>query len=436
MQWKPPRSQVLIWLPSLLMLSVLGCSPTSTLEPTTASIPTAIKTATVEQTPSSTPTRVTTPTETVTGTATIAPSQAPTESLSDAELVEILDQEIERIFDQSISPGLAVGVIKDNELIYARGFGVTNLETGDEVTPRTLFHMASITKPFVATSIVQLYEQGKLSLDDPVVEHLPYFAINDERSDMLTIRQFLTHSSGMPDVDDYHWENPEYDEGALERYVRSISDKELLYEPGRQFSYSNLAFEVLGDMIAKVSGQSFADYVKENILLPLGMNDSSILIEDVDPALLAYGYIQGDSGEVLASEHFAYNRSHGPSSTLHSNVIDMSRWAIANMNRGELDGTRILDESSYELLWEPSVMVGVRDGRRVRLGLSWFLSRFGGQQTVYHGGADIGYRTNLVMVPDTGAAVIVLSNFFGLDSPVEDVTQLALELLVGPEWGQ
>ena len=406
----PPRPEVRNWIPVLLILSLLGCSPAPTAAPTLA------------------------PTATPTPAPTTAPTTVPTTSLNDTDLVKKLDEEVERLFRESDSPGLAVGVVKDQKLVYAKGFGVTNLETGGEITPRTLFHMASITKPFVATSIVQLLEQEKLSLDDPIVEHLPYFKMNDERYATLTIRRFLTHSSGMPDVEDYHWNDPEYDEGALERYVRSLTNRELLFEPGKNFSYSNLAFEVLGDLIANVSGQSFADYVKEHILLPLGMNDSSILIQDVDPILLANGHIQGDNGEVLVSEHYAYNRRHGPSSTLHSNVVDMSRWAIANMNKGELEGSQILDASSYELLWEPTVMVGIRRGRRVRLGLSWFLSRFSGQPTVYHGGGDIGYRTNFVMAPDAGVAVIVLSNYLGPESTVEDVTRLALELTLGSEW--
>ena len=415
---------------TLVILILVACGtpkPTHILVPPTAT-PTPVPTVT----PTPAPTLATTTTPTSAPTTT--PTAIPTASLNDADLVKKLDEEVERLFRESDSPGLAVGVVKDKKLIYAKGFGVTNLETGGEVSPRTLFHMASITKPFVATSIMQLLEQEKLSLDDSIVEHLPYFEMKDERYPTLTIRQFLTHSSGMPDVEDYQWDNPEYDEGALERYVRSLTDRELLFEPGRQFSYSNLAFEVLGDLIAKVSGQSFADYVKEHILLPLGMNDSSILIQDVDPTLLAYGHVQGDNGEVLVSEHFAYNRRHGPSSTLHSNVVDMSRWAIANMNKGELEGRRILDASSYDHLWEPTVMVGIRSGRRVRLGLSWFLSRFSGQPTVYHGGGDIGYRTNFVMAPESGVAVIVLSNYWGPESTVEDITHLALELVLGPEW--
>ncbi len=344
-----------------------------------------------------------------------------------------LDREIERVFRRSDAPGLAVGVVRDRELIYARGFGVVNLETGGEVTPRTLFHMASITKPFVATSVVQLLEQEKLFLDDRIVEHLPYFKMEDRRYDMLTIRQFLTHSSGMPDVMDYRWDEPEYDEGALERYVRSLTDRALVSVPGERFTYSNMAFEVLGDLIAKVSGQSFDDYVREHILLPLGMNDSGILIRDVDPALLANGHVEEEGGKVRVSEHYAYNRAHGPSSCLYSNVVDMSRWAIANMNRGELDGRRILDASSYELLWTPAVEAGVSDGQPRYIGLSWFLSDYGGYQTVSHGGRDIGYTTNLVMVPDAGVAVIVLSNYSGPDDAVSDVTRLALKLALGSE---
>jgi CubicO group peptidase (beta-lactamase class C family) len=387
--------EVRIWVPVLLILSLIGCAPTPTTTPST--VPTTIS--------------------------------------NGSDISRKLDQEIEHLFQESDSPGLAVGVVKDQELIYARGFGVTNLKTGEEVTPQTLFHMASITKPFVATSIVQLLEQNKLSLDDRIVDYLPYFELKDERYATLTIRQFLTHSSGMPDVEDYRWDKPEYDEGALERYVRSLTDQELLFEPGEKFTYSNMAFEVLGDLIAKVSGQSFADYVKEHILQPLDMKDSSILVQDIDPVLLANGHVEGWFGTTRVTKHYAYNRSHGPSSCLYSNVVDMSQWAIANMNSGELGGNRILDASSYELLWTPALEeVRVADGNRpVHIGLSWFLSEIAGYRIVTHGGSDTGYRTNFVMYPDEGMAVIVLSNYSGLDDTVAEVPCLAREIVLDSE---
>jgi CubicO group peptidase (beta-lactamase class C family) len=436
---------------ALILLSLLLVASCGSVQPTVTLLPVTATQAAVVAADSPLPPTAAPALPTVPAVATKAePRAAPTEvspapsavattgagSFSRDQTIEDvqqLDREIERVFRESDCPGLAVGVIKDQELIYAKGFGVTNLETGGEVTPRTLFHMASVTKPFVATAIMQLLEQEKLSLDDSIVKHLPYFEMLDRRHTMLTIRQFLTHSSGMPDVDDYHWDEPEYDEGALERLVRSLSDGMLVSVPGGQFNYSNLAFDVLGDLIAKVSGQSFADYVKEHILLPLGMNDSSILIRDVDPALLANGHIQEEGGTISVSEHYAYNRRHGPSSCLYSNVVDMSQWAIANMNRGELEGRRILDESSYELLWAPAVVVGVREGTPRHVGLSWFLSEYAGYETVSHGGRDIGYQTDFVMVPDEGVAVIVLSNLFGPESIVNEVTEMALELALGSE---
>ena len=408
----------------LVSMAVTGCG---SVEPTVTPLPAATTRSVLEPTHTLQPPTAPPALPTVPAAASV-PEPSTTLTFS-----EKLDREIDRVFRQSDAPGLAVGVVKDQELVYARGFGVTNLETGGEVTPRTLFHMASVTKPFVATSIVQLLEQDKLALDDPIVQHLPYFELEDRRYDMLTIRQFLSHSSGMPDVHDYHWDEPEYDEGALERFVRSLSDRSLVTMPGEKFTYSNMAFEVLGDLIAKVSGQSFADYVQEHILLPLGMNDSSILIRNVDPALLANGHVEEEDGKVRVTEHYAYNRRHGPSSCLYSNVVDMSQWAMANMNRGELEGARILDASSYELLWTPEVEVGAGDGRPRYIGLSWFLSEHAGHQTVSHGGRDIGYQTNLVMVPDAGVAVIVLSNYFGPDTIVIEVTDLALDFALGSE---
>jgi CubicO group peptidase (beta-lactamase class C family) len=355
--------------------------------------------------------------------------------MDSSDLTKELDREIELLFSQSDSPGLAVGVVKDQEIIYAKGFGVMNRRTKEEVTERTLFHMASVTKPFVPTSIVQLLEQEQLSLDDRIVDYIPYFEMKDERYANLTIHQFLTHSSGMPDVEDYHWDDPEYDEGALERFVRSLADQELLFEPGEKFTYSNMAFEVLGALIAKVSGQSFADYVKEHILLPLGMNDSTILIREADPGLLANGHVKGWLGRTRVTKHYAYNRRHGPSSCLYSSVVDMSRWAIANMNSGELGGRRILDASSYELLWTPA-LEGVRmadENRPVHIGLSWFITEIEGYRVICHGGTDTGYRTNFVMYPDEGLAVVVLSNYSGPDDTVAEVTRLARKVVLGSE---
>src|SRR6185295_2428813 len=172
-------------------------------------------------------------------------------------------------------PGVAIGVVKNGKMIYAKGFGVSKLGADTPITSRSLFHMASVTKTFVATAIMQLIEQGKVDLDAPLTKYLPYFRMNDERYRQIKIRQMLSHTSGIPDVTDYHWDKPEYDAGALERFVRSFSNQKLIFNPGEKFAYSNAAYEMLGDLIAKVSGESFEDYVQHQILTPLGMKDST-----------------------------------------------------------------------------------------------------------------------------------------------------------------
>lgn len=314
-------------------------------------------------------------------------------------------------------PGLAIGIIVDGRLVYSRGFGQATLgPNGPKTTPDTVYHMASITKPFVATALMQLAEQGKLSLDDSIVKHLPYFRVNDPRYATLTIKQFVTHTSGMPDVEDYEWNKPQYDDGSLERYVRGLKDKKLLFAPGTRFTYSNVAFEVLADVIAKVSGQTFENYVEQHILIPVGMTHSTLLKEKTDPKTLASGYRKDDKGIPQPIPAYPYNRPHNASSDLMSSVHDMARWATVNLNRGELDGKRILKASTYDLMWKPNAELtlcpesGPCRKMGAFVGLSWFLENKNGLQTVFHHGGDDGFETHLTLVPDRKFAIVMMTN--------------------------
>jgi CubicO group peptidase (beta-lactamase class C family) len=179
---------------------------------------------------------------------------------SNQDLKAILEAKLQPFVQHVVASfgvaGLAIGIVKSGELVYTQGFGLRNLGTQEPVTPHSLFHLASVSKPFVATAIVQLVEQGKMALDAPIVTYLPYFRLKDPRYKDITVQQMLSHTSGMPDTVDYHWYAPEDDAEALERYVRSLADEELIAAPGEKYAYSNIAFEVLGDLIAKVSGQN------------------------------------------------------------------------------------------------------------------------------------------------------------------------------------
>ncbi len=339
---------------------------------------------------------------------------------------------IEQLLQRERRPGLAIAVVEGNRVVYAHGFGVKRLGKDDPITTRSLFHMASITKTFVATSLMQLVEKGSVDLDAPVVRYLPYFRLADERYRTITVRQMVTHSSGMPDVDDYEWDKPQYDDGSLERYVRGLSDRTLLFAPGEKFRYSNMAFEILGDVIAKVSGQSFDDYVQDHILTPLRMTDSTLLVRRADAQLLTWGH-ELDANGPFASKVFPYNRMHSPSSNLHSNALDMARWAIANMNHGELDG-RILQTSTHELMWRRARDLGgpaPAPTSRSPVGISWFLGEYRGTVMVGHSGGDTGYATDLAMLPEKKIAVVWMMNSDWRGS--RGLTPAALDVALGLE---
>ncbi len=330
-----------------------------------------------------------------------------------------------RMIKNGLMPGLTIAVVHKGKIVYSKAFGVKNIDTGETMTTRSLFHQASVTKPFVATAIMQLVEKGKVKLDDPVMKYLPYFKLADERYKIITVKQMVTHTSGMPDVRDYEWDKPVYDDGALERYVRGLSDKKLIFAPGERMRYSNMAFEVLGDLIAKVSGKSFEDYVRDNILIPLKMKDSTLLKKKADPQLITTPHVLKE-GKTAVSPVYPYNRMHAPSSTLISNVADMSRWAMANLNRGELEGKRILKSSTYDIMWTKG------SSASGPVGISWFLGDHHGIKTVSHGGGDTGYRSYIMLLPEKSLGIVLACNFDR--SPLDDIRKAALHYALGEDY--
>ena len=167
-----------------------------------------------------------------------------------------------------------------------------------------------------------------------------------------------------------------------------------------------MAFQVLGDLVAKVSGKSFEDYVAEHILKPVRMKSSTLLYTKAARAKLATGYTL-TKGAVVPVAHYPYNRAHTPSSNLHSNVEDMARWILVNLNRGELDGRRILKSPTYDVLWKPAAPV---PGRNWHVGISWFLADSSGEEIVMHSGGDDGFTTHLAFAPALKTGVVMMAN--------------------------
>ncbi|MBN2149523.1 MAG: beta-lactamase family protein [Anaerolineales bacterium] len=322
-----------------------------------------------------------------------------------------LDAVLEEIAARWGVPGLAVGIVEHGEIVYARGIGVQSIETQTPVTPDSFFCLASIGKCFVASAILQLVEQGKLELGAPLCQYLPYFRLDDERYRQITLRQALSHTSGMPDMDELEYDelvsHPEYDEGAAERFVRAQASRKMLAAPGERFAYSNIAYNVLGDLIAKICGQTFEAAMQEHILRPAGMPDSTFYPPEVPPERLVAPHLRAP--QMIVNPLHPYHRADAPSSFLYSTAVEMCHWVITCLNRGSYQGQRILSPASYALMWTPVAQRGVPPYRET-MGLGWTFGHFDGVSTVSHGGGGFGWTCFLVLLPEKDCGAIVLCN--------------------------
>jgi CubicO group peptidase (beta-lactamase class C family) len=338
-------------------------------------------------------------------------------------IFEKLDVYFQSLVDTTHIPGIAVAITRDDTIIYANGFGVRNLNTKDPVQANHIFHVASVSKPFAATAIVQLMERGKINLDEKLVTYLPYFRMADTRYKNVTIKQMLNHTSGFPDVNDYEWDKPQMDDGAAERYAKSLINEKLISKPGEEFHYSNMAFDVLADVVAKVSGQSFESFVKENILLPLQMTESSFFQPETKESLRTTPHT-GNPPAVSAV--YPYNRAHAPSSTLNSSAVQLANWAIANLHHGIFNGRSILKPESYSMMMTPTFVTDKENNQAV--GLSWFIGHYKDVSMIMHSGSDLGYRSNFTMIPDRKLGIVLLANYD--ETPIKDINFKVLDILL------
>lgn len=301
-------------------------------------------------------------------------------------------------------PGVAIGVVADQQLIWAKGFGFADTAKKVPMTPQTKFRMASHSKLFTATAIMQLREQGKLRLDDPVSQHLPWFTVKpaDPDDPPITIEALLTHSSGLPREAGAHW--TDFNFPTAEQLRALMSDRQAAYSPNVRWKYSNLAYSIAGMVIEAVSGQRWADYVDQHIYRPLGMTNSSV---DRNVAGLAVGYGRLMPDVTRAVNPFIDARGMAAATGITSTVDDMAKFASAQFRKGRMGGPNILSTGS------------LREMHRIRMlennwtqgnAIGFAVRRERDKVFVSHGGSYPGYQTNTLLQLDGKVAVIVLTN--------------------------
>jgi len=337
------------------------------------------------------------------------------ENLADAPRIaatlKIIDVWIDAEVDYKDIPGISVGIVYDQNLIWSNGYGYAHVDKKAAAAPNTIYSICSISKLFTSISIMKLRDEGKLRLDDPVRKHLPWFNIRDKFPDAreVTIRGILTHSSGLPREADYpYWTGPVHNFPTREEIRDKLSGQEELYPAETYFQYSNLGMSLLGEIVAAVSGKAFDEYVLENILTPLRLNDTSSEIpEGKQGGQLATGYTGKSREGTRETIPFYHVNGIAPAAGFASTVEDLARFASWQFRLLEKGGEEIL---SANTLKEMHRVHWVNPDWKTTWGLGFSISRRDDKTFVGHGGSCPGYKTQLMMHPKEKIAVIVMTN--------------------------
>lgn len=332
-------------------------------------------------------------------------------------VISKIDSLVNNFLDTNKVPGLALAVISDDSVIMLKGYGVSEINKHDTITGESVFHLASVTKTFTGVAVMQLVEAEKIYLNDPVSKFIPEFADRFSNFPAITVYQLLNHSSGLPSASDYNWDSPLYDDKALHNYVLGTRKLKPLFSPGSQWSYSDNGYEILGDIISIISGLSYEEYVKQNILIPLDMLQSDLLMDGIPSEKLVSPHNPDSLGKPMLCAGYPYNREHGPSSTMHSSISDMTKWMQIFLNKGKNEKSKtILTDSTFQLMCRATQNIDLSATpvpglpAKLQMGLTLFFWKKDNYQMLFHGGDDRGFSTSLLFSPDAHAGVIILCN--------------------------
>jgi CubicO group peptidase (beta-lactamase class C family) len=304
-------------------------------------------------------------------------------------------------------PGLSMGVIYDQELIWAKGFGYADVASQKPATATTVYRIASITKLFTATAIMQLRDEGKLQLDDPVARHLPWFQVQNRFADApeITIRHLLTHTSGLPREAAFsYWVDRNFP--TIEAIREKLPGQQVAVAPGSKWKYSNLALTLAGEVAAAVAGMPYAEYIQSQILDPLGMGNTFVQIA-ADQPLLATGYHRRlpDNSRTIA--HFTDMQGITPAANMASNVEDLAQFAMLQFRNGPRGGKQVLKGSSVR---EMQRVQWLNSNWQAGRGLGFHVWRMDDYTLAGHGGSLEGYRTDIQVISAEKIGFVVLTN--------------------------
>jgi CubicO group peptidase (beta-lactamase class C family) len=313
-------------------------------------------------------------------------------------------------------PGIAVGIVKDGKVILAKGYGVRSLATNQPVDENTLFGIASNSKAFTTAALGMMVDEGKLKWDDKVTDYIPEFKMYDPYvTNAFTIRDLLTHRSGLglgsgdlmffPDGSNFTKQEVIHNI----RYLKQVSDFRTKYD------YDNNLYIVAGEVLARVSGMSWEEFIESRIMKPLGFVASTASWNRVknNPNIID-AHAPAD-GKVVVIPH-DWNPVANAAGGIESNITDLTKWVIMQMNDGKYgDGKTLFSKAVHEEMWSPQTIIqtaqgGVYNTHFSSYGLGWFLADVKGYKQVSHTGGLAGTVTQVTLIPELKLGIIVLTN--------------------------
>ncbi|MBD0401506.1 serine hydrolase [Flammeovirga sp. EKP202] len=315
-------------------------------------------------------------------------------------------------------PGISIGVVSNGSILYTKGYGVKEVHTTQKIESQSVFHTASVSKLLTAQAIMLLVEEGKINLEDRLVDVISTLNYSDKRVEEIDIKSLLNHTSGLPDINNYHWQNNHQSDKALSSYIQNNKLK-TKYTPNTVYKYSNLGYDILGLLIEKVSGQYFEDYIADQLLNPIQMGDSDFRYFKIKDELKVKPHTK-KGNSVMVRKTYPYTREHAPSSTLNASSIDLSKWMNYFLKQ-------LLNSDSNNIYYQmQNSSTSVYD----HIGLGFQIFEIDGYKVIGHFGGDRGFRSLLLMIPEKNIGAVVLGNCDYNEDYRQEILKPILKLLL------
>jgi len=306
-------------------------------------------------------------------------------------------------------PGLAIGIIQNDSVIFKHGYGITSTAAGLPVTTQTIFPISSCTKAFTATAIGILVDEGKLNWDDKVIKYLPDFKMsNPWITKELTISDILSHRSGLASyVGDLLWYGTDY---TRDQIIKKIQYLPVSNNFRVDFGYSNLMYLVAGKIIERVSGETWGQFIKEKLLTPLSMLNTSMSATQMEKSgNYALPHLQNEPIQPVNMDNIA------PAGGINSNIDDLMKWVKMWIGEGRIDSSIIINTNPIETITSIKTLISASSDNGY--GFGWFIKYQDGQKIIYHDGGMPGYKSNVIIFPKSRDAIVILVNKI---SPLND----------------